>query len=405
MKHPSIAALLFAAMVCLLLPSCEKDDTSFSDYDFSNYSLRSAQGDDDDDVETLPDTIALAISWGESQVTVSGDTGDSVTVSHGTNESDIIVTSTSQRYLEITVSGSCDDGSLLVYSERKWGIVMNGLSLTNEDGPAFNNQCGKALYVTVAESSENTLTDGYEYAEAPTDATGAAIDQKGALFSEGQIYFRGSGTLNVYGNYKNAIASDDYIVVEEQGPTLNVNSGGTNGIKINDGMQILGGVLDIFVTSDGGRGIKNDARMTISGGEITITTTGDCRIETSEDGVADTTSCAGIKCDSLFTMTAGALNITSTGDGGKGINGSQDIIFSGGSLYVRTIGTNDVAKPKGVKSDTGITVSGGSFDVKVNKSWACDNGKDTDDIADMLTIVGSPTINEFEKKWVSLTYE
>ena len=80
------------------------------------------------------------------------------------------------------------------------------------------------------------------------------------------------------------------------------------------------------------------------------------------------------------------------------------MVFSGGTLYVRTMGSNDVAKPKGVKSDTGIIVSGGSFDVKVSKSWACDNGTDTEDISNMLTIIGSPTVDEFKKKWVKLSY-
>ena len=400
MKHSSIAAFILV-LVCAFLPSCEKDDTDFSAYDFSKYTLRSQQGDDDD-IVTLPDTIFLALVWNGTQVTVTGDAGDSV--SFAAKGGDLIVTSTTQRYLELTVSGTCDDGSLLVYSDRPWGLIMNSLTLTNEDGPAINNQCGRALYVTVVEGTENSLADGYEYADAPTNAQGMAIDQKGTLFSEGQMYFRGTGMLNVDGNYKNAIASDDYIIIEGQGPTMNVISNGTNGIKINDGMTILGGVLDIFVVSDGGRGIKNDARMTISGGETTITTTGDCSIEIL-DGIADTTSCAGIKCDSLFTMTAGTLTITSTGDGGKGINCSQNVEFSGGTLCVRTMGDNEVAKPKGVKSDTGIIVSGGTFDVKVSKSWACDNGSDSDYIGGMLTIIGEPNIIEFEKKWVSLSYD
>ena len=396
----SLLRCLLCCNIVAALVSCEKDDSDFSAYDFSKYTLRSLQGDDD--IDTLPDTIFMALAWDGEQVSVTGDAGDSVTIK--AVGGDLTVSSTTQRYLQLTVSGTCDDGSLLVYSDRRWGLVLNGLTLTNEDGPAINNQCGKALYVTVADTTENTLTDGYEYAEAPVNALGAAIDQKGTFFSEGQVYFRGTGTLNVNGNYKNAIASDDFIIVEEEGPTMNINSEGTNGIKVNDGMTILGGVLDIFVTSDGGRGIRNEARMTICGGEISITTTGDCSIETV-DGIADTTSCAGIKCDSLFTMTAGSLNITSTGDGGKGINCSQNVEFSGGILYVRTMGENEMAKPKGVKSDTGIIVSGGTFDVKVNKSWACDNGTESESIGGMLTIVGEPNIIEFDKKWVSLSYD
>ena len=79
-------------------------------------------------------------------------------------------------------------------------------------------------------------------------------------------------------------------------------------------------------------------------------------------------------------------------------------MFSGGTLTVVTTGNNSVGKPKGVKSDTGITVSGGSFSVTVRKSWACDNGSDSDDPADMLTVVGTPTRKSIAKRQVTIVY-
>ncbi len=395
----SISFILLSVAVCALLPSCEKDDSSFSDYDFSKYSLRSQQGDDDEEeVVTLPDTIALAIAWNGAQATITGDTGDSVTIAQSAG--DITVTSTTQRYLQITVSGTCPDGSLLVYSDRMWGLVLNGLTLTNNDGPAINNQGGHALYVTLADSTENALADGSVYADAPKNAAGAVIDQKATFFSEGQVYISGNGSLSVTANSKNGIASDDFLVIEAapaSGPTIAIQANGTNGIKVNDGMEIYGGTLTIDVTSDGGRGIKNDASMTIAGGRTTITTTGDCRIETA-DGIIGTTSCAGIKCDSTFTMTAGELTILSTGDGGKGINSGGNVEMKGGTLVVTTTGGNEMAKPKGVKSDTGIILSGGSFTSKVNKSWACDNGSDSSNIIGMITIVGTPNMETLTLK-------
>jgi hypothetical protein len=249
--------------------------------------------------------------------------------------------------------------------------------------------------VNCPDGTNNTLTDGTSYIERD-------IDQKGALFSEGQIYFQGTGTLNVTGNCKNAIASDDYIIVAED-ITINANSTASNGIKINDGLFISAGILTINVTADGARGIRCEAQTAINGGSTTITTKGDCRIETL-DGVTDTTSCAGIKSDSLFTMTAGELRITSTGDGGKGINCSENVEINGGTLVITTTGSNDVGKPKGVKSDTGIILRGGSFSVSVNKSWACDNGTDSDIPADRLTIEGTPVTKTIEKRLVHVEY-
>lgn len=376
--------LLGALAVCL--PACQNDDTDY----FSQYTLTT----DDDDDDTTSDTVTINIVWTSSSVSVSGDANSVVT----TSGADVTVSDTTSKYLILVLSGSTSDGSLLVYRSKKYTIQMNGVSITNSDGPAINNQCKKSLYIECADGTSNTLTDGTSYADQD-------YDQKGALFSEGQIYFSGGGTLSVNGNYKNAIACDDYITIEDD-ITLNATTSetGTNGIKVNDGMYINGGTLTVSVASDGGRGIRSEAKTVITGGTTTITTSGDCKIETV-DGVADTTSAAGIKCDSLFTMTAGTLTITSTGDGGKGIRCDENVEFSGGTLVVKTTGSNDDSKPKGIKSDTGIIVSGGSFSVTVKKSWACDNGTDSTEPADHLTVQGSPTSSSIAKKSVVIAYE
>lgn len=316
---------------------------------------------------TDTDTISIGINWNGSTVTITGDNAGYVTA----NGTDVTVSSNTNKFLNLQLSGTSTDGSLLIYSWRKLGIVLNGLQLTNADGPAINNQCSKWLYVTLADGTENSLTDGEEYAEQ-------TFDQKGTLFSEGQICFQGGGALTVTGNAKNAIASDDFI-------------------------EINGGTLTISAKADGGRGIKVNDGLTINGGSTTITTSGDCRIETV-DGVRDTTSAAGIKSDSIFVMTGGTLSITSTGDGGKGINCSGDVAFSGGELVITTTGSNDEGKPKGVKSDTAIIVSGGSFTVNVSKSWACDNGTDSEEPADHVTIVGKPHKQTLKKKSVVIQF-
>lgn len=405
-----------------LLPSCVNDDSDFSEY-FKTHDTPGSSEETDDpgdseepeskdsidipedsaDIVVLSDTLSLAIAWNGTTATVTGETdNDSVAIT--VNNGDVIINSLiTARYLEVTLSGETTDGSLLVYGGSPWGLILNGVSITNADGPAINNQCGKWLYLTLADGTENTLTDGTEYADAPVNTLGEAIDQKAALFSEGQIGFKGNGSLTVTGNSHNGIASDDYIVIDDGNITIKVAATGTNGVKVNDGMTINGGTLAVDVKAAGARGIKNDSYMTINGGTTTINTSGKCKVETT-DGVKDTTSCAGIKCDSIFTMTGGQLTIKSTGDGGKGINSSQNVVFSGGTLNVTTTGTNNVSKPKGIKSETGIIVSGGSFTVKVNKSWACDNGSDSEDIKDMLTIKGTPTKKSLSKKSVQVIY-
>lgn len=349
--------------------------------------------------KTATDTIRINIVYNGTSVNVTGDDYGFVTA----NGADVIVKSSTNSFLQLVLSGESNDGSLLIYSWRKNGVLLNGLNLTNADGPAINNQCGKSFYVTSAEGTTNTLTDGTTYSTAPINAKGDTIDQKATLFSEGQIYFNGTGTLNIYGNAKNGVASDDYVTILSSTINIMVASTGSNGIKTNDGMFIKGGNLNIDVTADGARGIKNDARTEISGGTTTIITRGACKIETI-DGITDTTSCAGIKSDSLFTMTAGTLTITSKGDGGKGINCSENIELNGGSMTVKTEGDNKIGKPKAVKSDTGIILRGGNFHAECKKSWACDNGSDSDEPEDHLTIVGTPVSKTIGKRLVEVSF-
>ena len=345
--------ILALLTIAAAITACTNDDRYTWDDDFAD--------------RTATDTINIGIRWNGTSVTVTGDDHGYVT----TNGADVTVSSNTNKFLNLQLSGASNDGSLLIYSWKKLGIVLNGLQLTNNDGPAINNQCSKWLYVTLAEGTVNSLADGESYSEK-------TYDQKGTIFSEGQICFLGKGSLTVTSNAKSGIVSDDFI-------------------------EINGGTLNIMAKADGGRGIKVNDGLTINGGTTTITTSGDCKIETV-DGVRDTTSAAGIKSDSLFVMTGGTLVITSTGDGGKGINCSGNVEFKGGTLNITTIGSNDEGKPKGVKSDTAIIVSGGSFTVEVNKSWACDNGSESEEPEDRLTILGSPVTKKLQKKSVFVQY-
>ncbi len=362
------------ALLAFGLTSCQNDDTDFSDY--INGTSTTAN--------------IIYITYNDDSVTVTGDDNGYVT----TSGADVTVnTGTDTDSLLLVLSGSTSDGSLLIYREKKFGMRLNGVSIHHADGAAINNQCGKTLYLEVVSGTTNTLTDGTSYTEQD-------YQQKGAFFSEGQTIITGSGTLTVSGNTYNAFACDDYIVIDDD-VVLNMTSSTGHGIKVNEGFWMNAGTVTVDISGDACKGIKNDSVTVITGGTLVVNTTGDCVYDDTE---ADYSSCACIKSDYQFLMTGGTVTLTSSGDGGKGINCDQDVVFSGGTLTVTTTGSNDNAKPKGVKGDAGITVSGGSFTVNVNKSWACDNGSESDDPADHLTIEGSPTSTTIEKKSVEIIY-
>ena len=102
--------------------------------------------------------------------------------------------------------------------------------------------------------------------------------------------------------------------------------------------------------------------------------------------------------------------MSSSGDGGKCINTSGKVEFSGGTLTATTTGDNEDGKPKAIKAMTGILVSGGSFSAKVSKSWACDSGygddttSDSDRLDHCVTITGNPTTSTITKKNVNISF-
>ena len=363
--------LFLMAMACCMV-ACQNDDT-----DFSAYTDGTA-------------THVIQITYNGNSVTVTGD--DKGYVSK--DGADVLVNAQDNDSLLLVLSGTTTDGSLLVLREKKYGIQLKGVSITNSDGPAINNQCGKSLYLEIADGTVNTLTDGTTYDESVN------YQQKGALFSEGQIFFSGSGALTVTGNCKNAIASDDYIVISGS-PVITAHSSTGHGIKVNDGLWINGGTLDIKVTADAARGIKSDSVVVITAGDITINTTGDCIYDEAE---SDYSSAACIKCEDPFTMSGGTLTMKSSGDGGKGINCADKVTLTGGTLSAITTGSSEDGKPKAVKGDKGIVLSGGSFYAKVDKSWACDNGTDSDDATARVTVVGNPPTDIRTKKEVKVVF-
>ena len=185
-------------------------------------------------------------------------------------------------------------------------------------------------------------------------------DQKAALFSEGQIIFSGHGELAVVAVGRGGIRSDDYIRIRP-GVKIFVNSSALDGLRANDGIIVDGGVINIGTIGAGAKGVRSGGEMIVNGGRLIAMSVGDPRTDIDDDGLNDTTACAALYCDSLLTVNGGVLKFKATGDGGKGINGKCDVDFKGGTLIAVATGSRKIKKPKGVKLDGSLNISGGYF--------------------------------------------
>ena len=270
------------------------------------------------------------------EITVNGG---HVTANHGSTKGICYV-----------LSGSTANGSFTVAGEKKYEVLLNGVSITNPDSAALNLLSSKRAYVMLADGTTNTLADG----------SSSLNDHKGALYCKGKLLFNGSGSLSVTGNYNNGIHSADYIVFRK-GNNVYAQSRANHGIKANDGIYINGGILNVEVSAAAAKGINCESVIVVNGGRTTVVTSGGGAYDTDEN---EAKGAAGIKADETFTMNGGELWLKSTGAGGKGISSDTECCFNGGCTYIVIEGgqyrsNNDTASPKGIKADGAVSVTDG----------------------------------------------
>ena len=337
------AVSLLLVLAALSTQGCTKDpidiafpgnetDTPVNADDTAGSNIETDKEDDNVANTTFARTVKVTFSGGSA--TVSGATADFAVTTDGAG---VTITHNGSEAVIYELSGSSTDGYFKLYSTKKQEILLNGLTLTNKQGAAINNQSHKRTFVVV--KGTNTLADGASYTQTPSDE-----DEKAAFFSEGQLVFSGDGTLTVHATGKAGITSDDYVRFMAA-PTVKVTSSAGHGVRGKESIIVSDGTVDVNVSGTGKKGFSSDTLVYIGGGVTTIKTTGSAG---EVDG--ELTGVAGIKADLRFEMVDGVLNVTSTGTGAKGISGDNVAYFKGGTVTVDVSGAN-----------YGTSSSGGGF--------------------------------------------
>lgn len=333
MKKKLLAALLASALAAGMLPTSA---CAASDYTTANATL---------------------ISLTDSSATAKGKyTGYEI------DGTDVSITAAGT----YVFSGDCDNGSITV-KKGVTGvtIVLNGLTLTNDDSAAITlNKTAEASLIAAA-GTTNTVAD----TEGSSDENAAVKVKSGAALAIG-----GKGTLTVDGNAKNGIkgAADAVITVAEV--KLNINAA-DDGLSCDDELNITGGTLSITaggdavkaspdtgdtenpdttslgnVTISGGTltlnatedGVQADGDLTISGGTFHVKTNGGHTTALTDDSA----SCKGFKAGKTLTVTGGTLTVDSADDA---LHANTDVTISGGTL---TLATGD----DGVHADNDLVI-------------------------------------------------
>ena len=274
-------------------------------------------------------------------------------------------------------SGDCDNGSITV-KKGVTGvtIVLNGLTLTNDDSAAIAlNKTAEASLIAAA-GTTNTVAD----TEGSNDENAAVKVKSGAALAIG-----GTGTLTVDGNAKNGIkgAADAVITVAEV--KLNINAA-NDGLSCDDELNITGGTLSITAGGDAVKASPDTGdtenpdttslgNVTISGGTLTLAT-GDDGVHADNDLVigtkgASSTSTPRINITASYeglegttvTVYSGDIDVVASDDGVNAANSTLGersdkyaISIAGGDLYID-------AGSDGLDSNNDINITGGKVEV------------------------------------------
>ena len=367
-------------------------------------------------IRAISDMLGLDVEWNEKNNTVTittpqddedeswkNNTGtvdlDNVEVTgDGISVSDNIITISKGGDFEVT--GTLDDGQIVIDTEEKVKLRLSGMSLTNKNGSAVYVKNADKVYITLADNTENTLTDGEIY-------TSGDENEKGCITSRDNLEIKGSGSLTLNGNYNHGIFSSNSIEIGNGNITVNAKN---DGIHANDTLAIRGGTVNVTAEGDG---LQAEEILDISDGEVNVTTTGEVKASTSNDfggrgemkdslqmtddeiqsmreqiqnnnqftqteesDDSDDTSSKGIKADWMLEISGGEVTVNSTD---HAIHCTSDINITGGTLNLSseskkgisghgdvTIDDGDITITKsteGIESKKILTINGGNIDI------------------------------------------
>ena len=303
-----LTLILLAVLLALTLIACDKTPAGTTDTtdgtpaqtDANGQPIETRPGNENNNGgndttaenpgTTAPTTIVLTFNGTQLSTSVQ-DTGIQA-------ESNAFVITRGGTY---ELKGDLSGGQIKVAvpkTEQVELIFNNFTASCNTSAPLYIESADKCV-INLAAGSVNTLTDAtmYTYANPGDDKPNACI------YSSDDLTIKGTGTLNVNGNYNNGIGCKNDIRIKDC--TLNV-TGVNNIIKGNDSVEIENATVKL---SGGEDGIKSDNAERTDKGYILITAGSKVEINCLDDAIQATMS---------ITVEAGC---TVTGNcGGNALN-------------------------------------------------------------------------------------
>lgn len=272
-------------------------------------------------------------SYDESSAThiALSETGASISGDNATASGSTVTITAAGTYV---ITGSSSNGQVVIDApdDAKVQIVLDGVTLSNGSGPCILASNADKVFVTLAEDTVNTLSDGSSWT-----LTGTEDEPDATIFGTCDLTVNGSGTLNVKATTHHGIHSTDDLVVT--GGTLNVDAA-NDGLVGKDSVKIGGGSVHV-TAQDNGVKATND---TDEDKGFVLISAGDVDIDAQDDG---------IKATRLINTTGGTVTVDSQDDA---LHSDTDLWLDGGTLTIS-------AADDGVHAEYSLWLADGTLDI------------------------------------------
>lgn len=379
MKKGIIAILL---VFVLILSGCKSNETTQNE----NNSDNSAELTEFDFSFTERD---ISASYDENNVTniTLKDNETAISCSGITVDENRLTISAGGTYI---FTGTLTNGGITVDAgdDDKVQVVLSGVSITNNDGPAIYIKNCKKAFITANTDTENVLNDGEAYSVTDDDST---LD--GAVFSKADLTVNGKGTLTVNGNSKHGIVSKDDLVLTIADLTINSKNVALNG---KDCVKIESGNYKLTAGSDA---IRSENTEDTNRGFVYINN-GNLTLNTENDGIQAETLVKIDNCNATITTGGGSQNASYNSNGefnsgwgfgggytdnsttttetseesAKGIKCTKDIIINNGNITVDSA-DDSVHSNSSISIENGVlALSSGDDGIHADSTLTINNG-------------------------------
>ena len=139
-----------------------------------------------------------------------------------------------------------------------------------------------------------------------------------------------------------------------------------HGVRAMSTFSMSGGIVQVTTKGDGSKALMSEGDMSLTGGKVTAFTEGDALYETDVD---DLSSSAGIRSKGILSISDMAIGVKSVGTGSKGINNVGNIVMKDSRVVVVSSGATHKSngldsRSRGVTSDGGLAIDGGSLQIR-----------------------------------------